>query len=99
MTAPRGVGCLRMNRRTAMITRRSATMGAALAALMTAMPALADKLELQRTKVELVAPPFVHPHEQATRQKPKIVELRLVIEEKEIVIDEQGTKFHAMTFN
>ena len=73
-----------------MITRRTAMMGAALAALMTAMPALADKLELPRTKVELVAPPFVHPHEQATAQKPKIVEFRLVIEEKEIVIDEQA---------
>jgi nitrite reductase (NO-forming) len=82
-----------------MITRRTAMMGAALAALMTAMPASADKLALERAKVELVAPPFVHPHEQATKQTPKIVEFRLVIEEKEIVIDEQGTKFHTMTFN
>jgi hypothetical protein len=36
-----------------MITRRTAMMGAALAALVTAMPALADKLELPRTKVDL----------------------------------------------
>jgi nitrite reductase (NO-forming) len=41
----------------------------------------------------------VHPHEQATRQAPKIVEFRMEIVEKEVVIDEQGTKFQAMTFN
>ena len=56
-------------------------------------------LNLPRQKVELVAPPFVHPHEQATSQGPKIMEFRLVVEEKEIVIDEQGTKLQAMTFN
>src|SRR5215813_12803092 len=30
-------------------------------------------------------PPFVHPHEQATEQGPKIVEFRLTAEEKQIV--------------
>jgi nitrite reductase (NO-forming) len=82
-----------------MLTRRTAMMGAALAALVLAAPALAQELNLPRQKVELVAPPFVHPHEQATKQGPKIVEFRMEIEEKEVVIDEQGTKFHAMTFN
>jgi nitrite reductase (NO-forming) len=81
-----------------MLTRRTAMLGAALTALATAIPASGDELKLPREKVALVAPPFVHPHEQATRQKPKIVEFRLVIEEKEVVIDEQGTKFQAMTF-
>jgi nitrite reductase (NO-forming) len=81
-----------------MLTRRTAMMGAALAALMMATPALAQKLDLPRQKVELVAPPFVHAHEQATKQAPKIVEFRMEIVEKEIVIDEQGTKFQAMTF-
>ena len=38
-----------------MITRRTAMMGATLTALLTAMPALADKRELARTKVELVS--------------------------------------------
>ena len=74
-------------------------MGAAIAALMLATPALAQDLKLPRQKVELVAPPFVHPHEQATKQGPKIVEFKLVVEEKQMVIDEQGTKFQAMTFN
>jgi nitrite reductase (NO-forming) len=82
-----------------MLTRRNVMMGAALAALMLATPALAQDLKLPRQKVELVAPPFVHPHEQATKQAPKIIEFRMEIEEKEIVIDEQGTKFQAMTFN
>ena len=82
-----------------MLTRRTAMMGAALAALMLATPALAQDLKLPRQKVELVAPPFVHPHEQATKQAPKIVEFRMEIDEKEVVIDEQGTKFQAMTFN
>ena len=50
-------------------------------------------------QVELVAPPFVHPHEQATKAGPKIIEFKLTIEEKEVVIDEAGTKFQAMTFN
>jgi nitrite reductase (NO-forming) len=83
-------------------------MGTALTALMLATPALAQDvktptlaqdLKLPRQKIELVAPPFVHPHEQATRQAPRIVEFRMEIVEKEVVIDEQGTKFQAMTFN
>ena len=82
-----------------MLTRRTAMMGAALAALILATPTLAQELNLSRQKVELVAPPFVHPHEQATKQAAKIIEFRMEIEEKEIVIDEQGTKFQAMTFN
>ena len=46
-------------------------MGAALAALMLATPALAQDLKLPRQKIELVAPPFVHPHEQATKRRPR----------------------------
>src|SRR5215216_6380353 len=85
-----------------MLTRRTALMGAAVAALMMAAPAVggaADDLKLPRQKVELVAPPFVHAHEQATKAGPKIVEFKLTIREKEVVIDEAGTKFHAMTFD
>jgi nitrite reductase (NO-forming) len=74
-------------------------IGAALVGLAPAKPALADELNLPRESVDLVAPPFVHAHEQATRQKPKIIEFRMVVEEKEIVLDALGTKFHAMTFN
>jgi len=82
-----------------MFTRRAAMLGVAVAALMLAAPALADELKLPRQKVELVAPPFVHSHEQATKQGPKIMEFTLTIEEKKVVIDEQGTTFQAMTFN
>jgi nitrite reductase (NO-forming) len=82
-----------------MISRRTAITGAALAALVLVAPALAGDLNLPREKVEFVAPPFVHPHEQATKEGPKIMEFRLVAEEKEMVIDDDGTKLRAMTFN
>src|SRR5215831_19291487 len=59
----------------------------------------ANDLALEREQVELVAPPFVQPHEQATKQKPKIVAFRMETQEKEIVIDDEGTKLQAMTFN
>lgn len=85
-----------------MLTRRTALMGAAVAALMMTAPAMAgpaDDLKLPREQVTLVAPPAVHPHEQATKSGPKIVEFKLTIREKEVVIDGAGTKFHAMTFD
>jgi len=83
-----------------MINRRTALLGAAVAALVATAPALAaDDLKLPRQAVELVAPPFVHPHEQVTKEGPKIIEFKLTIREKEVVIDDAGTKFHAMTFN
>src|SRR6478736_6808167 len=75
-----------------MLTRRAAMYSAAAAVLMLATPTLADQLKLPRQKVELVAPPFVHAHEQATKQGPKIMEFKLVI-------DEKVTTFQAMTFN
>src|SRR5262249_44013639 len=71
----------------------------AAAALVLGAPALAQDLDLPRQKIDLVAPPFVHAHEQATNQGPKIVEFRLIAEEKQIVIDNAGTKLQAMTFN
>ncbi len=82
-----------------MITRRTALLGAAIAALPATAPALAaDDLKLPRQAVEL-APPFVHQHEQATKEGPKIIEFKLTIKEKEVVIDDAGTKLQAMTFN
>jgi nitrite reductase (NO-forming) len=71
----------------------------AAVALVLAAPACAEDLTLPRQKIELVTPPFVHPHEQVTQQGPKIVEFRLTAQEKEIVIDDEGTKLRAMTFN
>ena len=45
-----------------MLTRRAAMYSAAAAVLMLATPAFAaDDLKLPRQKVELVAPPLVHP--------------------------------------
>src|SRR5437762_1425956 len=83
-----------------MLTRRAAMYSAAAAVLMLATPAFAaDDLKLPRQTVELVTPPFVHPHEQATKEGPKIIEFKLTIREKEVVIDDAGTKFQAMTFN
>ncbi|MGB6969489.1 MAG: copper-containing nitrite reductase [Methyloceanibacter sp.] len=97
-----------------MIVRRTALMGAAIAAVAaiaaTAPPAFAEapaaltseaaeSAPLQRQKIDLVAPPFVHPHEQATKEPPKIIEITLVIEEKEVVVDDAGTTLQAMTYN
>src|SRR3954464_6993885 len=82
-----------------MLTRRAAMFSAAAAVLMLATPALADELKLPRQHIDLVAPPFVHPHEQATKRGPIIAEFKMTIEEKEVVIDNAGTKFQAMTYN
>ncbi|MDJ1157527.1 copper-containing nitrite reductase [Chelatococcus sp. SYSU_G07232] len=78
----------------------AAPAAAAQATSPAAAPAQAlDVSRLPREQVELVAPPFIHPHEQATKAGPKVVEFRMVIEEKELVIDSHGTKVQAMTFN
>jgi len=60
---------------------------------------LAEDLNLPRQKLELLAPPLVHPHEQVATGGPKIYEVRLVAEEKQMVIDDDGTTLQAMTFN
>jgi nitrite reductase (NO-forming) len=84
----------------AMMNRRNLLLSAALLTITMAAPGLAaEDLKLPRQRVDLVAPPFVHPHEQATKVGPKIMEFTLNIEEKKVVIDEQGTTFQAMTFN
>ncbi len=88
-----------------MYTRRQALMGAAAAAMLAAMPqiaAAANELEiagLAREKVTLVAPPYVHAHEQVATRGPKVVEFVMPIVEKKVVIDDEGTELQAMTFN
>ncbi|HVV43094.1 MAG TPA: copper-containing nitrite reductase [Nitrobacter sp.] len=83
-----------------MLTRRTALKGVAIAAVMSWAPiTLADELKLPREHVDLVAPPFVHRHEQATKAGPKIIEFRLTVHEKQVVIDDAGTKMWAMTYN
>src|SRR5262249_47701307 len=77
---------------------RAAIISAAFAALAPTLT-YANEPALERQKVELVAPPLVHPHEQATEQKPKIVEFRMEAQEKEIVIDDEGKRLGARTFS
>jgi len=56
-----------------------------------------DKLE--RVVQKLVTPPFLPKHEQVATGEPKVVQVRMVIEEKLIEVDSTGTKIWAMTFN
>ncbi len=95
------------------ISRRAVLAGAALGgafgAIMTGTVAEAqetaaklspaDIAALPRVKVELATPPFVHAHTQKAEGGPKIVEFNLVIEEKKLVVDGEGTEVQAMTFN
>jgi nitrite reductase (NO-forming) len=94
-----------------MLTRREALLGsvtgAATAAILTAVPsfpvsakvAAGKPDELPRERVKLVAPPFVHAHEQVASGGPKIVEFTLTVEEKPMTIDDDGTELQAMTYN
>ena len=54
---------------------------------------------LESITIKLVAPPFVHAHDQVAQGAPKIVKFRMTTEAKTIVVDEAGTTFQAMTFN
>lgn len=83
-----------------MFTRYVLLAGIALASFSLTAPALSNDLsKLPRKQVQLVPPPFVHPHEQATKEGPKIVQFRMTVQEKEMVIDDAGTRVHAMTFD
>lgn len=57
-----------------------------------------DVSTLERVKVELVTPPFVHAHEQTAPGAPKIVEFTMKIEEKKHEV-EDGVEIWGMTFN
>jgi nitrite reductase (NO-forming) len=59
---------------------------------------VANLQDLQRVKQTLVAPPFLPKHQQQYSGKPRIVEVEMVIEEKEIEI-EPGVFVQAMTYN
>ena len=54
---------------------------------------------LEHVHQELVPPPFVPTHDQVATTGPKVIQARLVIEEKIMVIDDDGTEVQAMTFN
>ena len=97
------------------VTRRTMLAGAAFAGAMAPMVAAtvataapqqksakeiaAEVSKLERVKLDLVKPPFVHPHTQKAQGGPKIYEVTLTIEEKKIIVDQAGTEVHAMTFN
>ncbi|OBY25870.1 copper-containing nitrite reductase [Leisingera sp. JC1] len=95
-----------------MLTRRAALMGAAGVAALPVLAKAAkaestsvheaaapvDLSSLQRIKRELVAPPFVHEHEQIAPGGPRIVEFEMKIIEKEIEVD-QGAYLQGMTFD
>lgn len=73
---------------------------AALSALMAGAPVWADYADqLERVSVDLVTPPFVHKHEQKASSGPKVVQFRLTVDERKIVIDDKGTTMQAMMFN
>ncbi|MEO5972990.1 MAG: copper-containing nitrite reductase [Sphingomicrobium sp.] len=55
--------------------------------------------ELGRTRVKLVPPPLVHPHDQVATGPPRVVEFTMTTMSKTIVVDDEGTTFQAMTFN
>jgi len=93
-----------------MFTRRQALLGAAAASVLAptltkmavAAPTHATEAEiagLPREKVTLVAPPHVHAHEQVAKGGPKVVEFTMPIEEKPVVIDDEGTVLQGMTFD
>ncbi len=97
---------LNINRRTILA---GAALAGALAPVLSAGTAFgqatlkkasaADIAALPREKVELVDPPFVHAHSQVAKGGPKVVEFTMVIEEKKIILDAEGTEYHAMAFN
>lgn len=93
-----------------MLTRRATLMGAAIAAsapIVLANAAAAadyrdgtdtDLSNMPRIKHKLVAPPFVHEHEQVASTGPRIVEFEMNIIEKEVQV-EDGVYLQAMTFD
>ncbi len=74
----------------------------AVALGMSVLPAQADKPSktkgLKRIKQEMVRPPLLPRHSQKARGGPVIVEVRLEVSERKLVIDPQGTEINALTF-
>jgi len=57
-----------------------------------------DSMGLQRLQQQMVAPPSLPKHQQRVQGAPKIIEVQLTVEEKEINIG-NGAKIQAATFN
>ena len=58
-----------------------------------------DISQLERVTQDLVLPPFLPDHKQTATSDPKVVQVRMVIEEKLIEVGPNGAMIHAMTFN
>ena len=48
---------------------------------------------------ELVSPPFVPVHNQVADEKAKVIKVTMIVEEKIIEIDDEGTQFRVFAFN
>jgi len=74
----------------------------ACAIALIALPAQADKPSkaagLPRVKQVMVKPPLLPEHDQVAKDGPKIVEVELVVREREMTIDPIGTTVQALTF-
>ncbi len=55
--------------------------------------------KLERVTQKLVAPPFFPDHEQVAKGAPKVVQVRMVIEEKLMKVSPDGATIWAMTFD
>ncbi|MBW1842816.1 MAG: hypothetical protein JRJ05_00645, partial [Deltaproteobacteria bacterium] len=77
-----------------------AVLAAAIA--MSATSAQADKPSkadgLKRVQQKMVKPPMLPKHRQQAKGGPKIVEVELVVREREMVIDQIETTLQALTF-
>jgi nitrite reductase (NO-forming) len=82
---------------------RSLCIAVAALISMSSHPAQADKPSqaagLERVTQVMVAPPHLPEHDQIAEGGPRIVEVQLVVDEREITIDPQGTTIQALTFN
>jgi nitrite reductase (NO-forming) len=88
-----------LSRRVLLAATAVAAMGTAKAIAKDAPAAKVDMSSLPRVKQAMVAPPFLPEHEQVAVGGPKIVEVTFTIEEKKMVLDNEGTEVWALTFN
>ncbi|MBL8791255.1 MAG: nitrite reductase, copper-containing [Rhizobiales bacterium] len=58
-----------------------------------------DIAKLPRVTQKMVAPPFLPEHTQKAEGGPKVIEVTLTIEEKKMIIDDEGTEVWALTYN
>lgn len=93
---------MKFGRRKVLGTLGTALIGFALAARISAEDfkplSEAEIGKLPRVEQTLVAPPALPAHEQVDRDGFKVIAVRLEVEEKQVVVDDQGTKFWAFTY-